>query len=259
MDSCKCWRDGDSTFARYLKIDVTTNTVIEEYSIGASGFYYLYPAIMVDEYNNMTMVYTRSGYTEYAGFGYTSRKDIDPVGYLSPTKFVKEGEANYVKTFSGTRNRWGDYLGIAQDPANRSVTWALVEYADSPANTWGTWIAAFTHLYAAEGIVKDYITQSPIEFANLEVVESGLVLETDSTGTFEFGSPTETVNLSVGAFAYQDTMVTKTLTQYSTESFDIELLPEVEAIFSGQVQDSLGNGIYAELKFLLKGIHMNHL
>ena len=55
---------------------------------------------------------------------------------------------------------------------------------------------------------------------------------------------------SVSAFAYQDTTVTKTLTQYSPGIFDIELLPEVEATFSGQIQDSLGNGIYAELKFL---------
>jgi len=242
-----------ATFARYIRIDVSSKTLLEDNAIGAANFYYLYPDIIVDEFNNMVMVYTRSGSTEYAGFGYTGRKETDPAGYLASTTILKEGEANYVQTFGGARNRWGDYLGIAQDPVNRGVTWALVEYAESPANTWGTWIAAFTHLYAAEGIVKDFSTQLPIEFANFEVVESGFVIETDSTGTFEFGSPTEIVNLSVSAFAYQDTMVTKTLTQYTTEIFDIELLPEVEATFSGQIQDSLGNGIQAELKFYAEG------
>ena len=73
---------GASTFARYLRIDVSTNTAVEDYSIGAVGFYYLYPAIMVDGPNNMVMVYTRTGYTEYAGFGYTGRKESDPVGYF---------------------------------------------------------------------------------------------------------------------------------------------------------------------------------
>ncbi|MCP4413145.1 MAG: hypothetical protein GY808_11350, partial [Gammaproteobacteria bacterium] len=162
---------GASTFARYLKIDVLTNTAVEDYSIGASGYYYLYPAIMVDENDNMVMAYTRSGYTEYAGFGYTGRKDSDQAGYLSPTTILKEGEANYVKTFSGTRNRWGDYMGIDQDPTNRSVIWSLVEYAESPANTWGTWIAGFTHLYSASGMVRDFNTLLPIKYANVEIVE----------------------------------------------------------------------------------------
>ena len=65
-------------------------------------------------------------------------------------------------------------MGVAQDPVNRGVTWALVEYAASPASTWGTWIAAFTHCFCASGVVKDATTQDPIEFANVEIVESGI-------------------------------------------------------------------------------------
>ncbi|MCP4413027.1 MAG: carboxypeptidase-like regulatory domain-containing protein, partial [Gammaproteobacteria bacterium] len=244
---------GASTFARYLKIDVTTNTAIEDYSIGASGYYYLYPAIMVDEHDNMVMAYTRSGYTEYAGVGYTGRRDSDPAGYLSPTIILKEGEANYVKTYGGTRNRWGDYMGIDQDPANRSIIWALVEYAESPANTWGVWIAGFTHSYSAYGVVNNSVTQLPIEFANVEIVESGNVIVTDSTGTFAFGSPTQTININVNAFAFQDTSISKSLTLYTPDEFNITLMPEIESTISGQVVDSNGVGVYAELKFFAEG------
>jgi hypothetical protein len=52
---------------------------------------------------------------------------------------LKAGEANYVKTFGGSRNRWGDYNGIAVDPANPDIVWMFAEYAASPDNTWGTW------------------------------------------------------------------------------------------------------------------------
>lgn len=244
---------GASTFARYLKIDVTTNTPLEDYSIGASGFYYLYPAIMVDEFDNLVMAYTRSGYTEYAGAGYTGRKADDPAGWLAPTTFLKEGEANYVKTFGGSRNRWGDYMGIALDPVNKGVIWSLVEYAKSPASTWGTWVGALTHLYAASGIVKDAVSQNPIEYARVEVVESGKVMVTDSTGSFEFGAPTADITVTASAFAYQDTTINKTLTLYTPESFDIELLPEIESVISGQITDSTGKGVAGELHFYAEG------
>jgi hypothetical protein len=244
----------NATFARYIRIDVNSKSLLEDYALGAPNFYYLYPDIIVDEFNNMVMVYTRSGLTEYAGFGYTGRKDFDPAGYLAPTTILKEGEANYVLTGSDDpRNRWGDYMGIAQDPTNRGVTWALVEYAESPSSRWGTWIGAFTHLYAASGVVRDINTQLPIEFANGEVSESGYVIQTDSTGTFKFGAPTETINLNVSAFAYQDTVVNRTLTIYNTDEFDIELLPEIESTISGQLLDSLGNGVNGELKFYADG------
>ena len=48
-----------STFARYVRINVNTNTAIEDVSFGADGFFLLYPAIMVDSLNNMVMVFTR--------------------------------------------------------------------------------------------------------------------------------------------------------------------------------------------------------
>jgi hypothetical protein len=254
--SCMSVRGGTnltSTFARYVRIDVNTNTAIEDVSFGADGFFLLYPAIMVDSLNNMVMVFTRTGYTEYAGFGYTGRKDIDPVGELAPTVILKEGEGNYVVTFSGTRNRWGDYMGIAQDPAQPGVVWAFVEYAKAPSNTWGTWVAGLTYLYAASGFVRNASNQNPVAHATLEVAETGNSLETDSTGIFSFASPVENVTISVSAFGYQDTSFTKSLTLYNPDTFDIELQPQIVSTISGQVLDPGGSGVESELEFYAQG------
>lgn len=238
-------------FARYLRINLQTKAVIEDAALGANNFWYYYPAITVDRNHNMTMCFTRSGYTEYAGARYTGRFDNDPVG-IAPSALLKAGQGNYVVLDQYGRNRWGDYLGIALDPAD-DVIWSFVEYA-SGTNTWGTWIGGTTHKYMTAGIVRDGATQNPIEFAHLEIAETGRMLETDSTGSFSFGSPVANVTVNVTAFAYQDTSVSLTLTLYDPDTSDVLLAPEIEATISGQVKDSVtGNGIFAELEFYAHG------
>ena len=39
---------------------------------------------------------------------------------------LKAGTAKYVALDSGGRNRWGDYNGVASDPANSRVVWFTV-------------------------------------------------------------------------------------------------------------------------------------
>lgn len=240
------------TFARYVRIDVNSLTAIEDAALGANGFYYLYPAAMVDEDNNLIMVFTRTADTEYAGAAFTGRRAGDPPG-LSPSVMLKEGEGNYVVTFGTTRNRWGDYMGVALDPQNPGVIWGMMEYV-AAVNTWGNWIGAFTYRYSVSGIVEDAVSSNPIEFANLEMVETGRVIETDVTGTYSFGAPSENVTLNVSAFAYQDTTIALTLTPNVPEVLDITLQPQIEATLAGQVRDPVtGNGIVANLEFYAEG------
>src|SRR6195256_6869949 len=56
-------------------------------------------------------------------------------GYL-----FKSGLASYWKDFGSGRNRWGDFSGTATDPVDNSF-WTFQEFANSPANNWGTSIA----------------------------------------------------------------------------------------------------------------------
>ena len=122
--------------ARYVRVDVASKTALQDVSIGAANCWYYYPAIAADVDSNMAMVVNRSCTTEFASIRYVSRLNG---GALEDSSLLKAGEANYVKTFGGSRNRWGDYSGIAVDPADPRSIWMFAEFADSPANTWSTW------------------------------------------------------------------------------------------------------------------------
>lgn len=123
----------------YVRFDPFTATNLEDVAMGIDGYWHFYPTIMADQDKNLVLGYSRSGINEYIGAYLSGRKDTDPPG-LSPSVVLKAGEANYVKTFGGTRNRWGDYNGIGLDPSDGNAVWAFTEYAASPANTWGTWV-----------------------------------------------------------------------------------------------------------------------
>ena len=135
---------GQYARARYVRIDVATATAIEDASLGREGFWYYYPAIHPDGNGNLVIAFTRSGTSEYASARYAGRLASDPPG-LSNSLELKAGEANYVRTGSGSRNRWGDYMGIAMDPSDHSKVWMFVEYAASPADTWGTWFGSASY------------------------------------------------------------------------------------------------------------------
>jgi hypothetical protein len=150
---------------RYVRINTFSKTLLEDVAFGASGFWALYPALMVDKDKNVAITYSRSGLTEYAGAYMTMRLASDPPG-LRPSTTIKAGKGNYVKTYGGTRNRWGDYNGIALDPADQNNFWIFTEYAESPANTWGTWFLN-CRLIPVPGI-RIASTQSSIAFGNLE-------------------------------------------------------------------------------------------
>ena len=118
---------------KYAKINVTTNTVVESAELGADKYYYIYPAIAVDKDGNVGITCSRSADGEYMGAYYTSRRFNDPAG-LSASLPLQAGLGNYVKTFGGTRNRWGDYMGMFLDPADEYSMWMFTEYASTNNN-----------------------------------------------------------------------------------------------------------------------------
>lgn len=126
----------------YLKINVSTNAAVEDYTFGAEGYWYFYPAITPDKHGNLVISYSRSGDTEYPGAFFNSRLNSDPPGTFYGSVPLMEGQANYVKDFGSGRNRWGDYNGSWLDPVDEETVWLLTEYAESPANTWGTRVGA---------------------------------------------------------------------------------------------------------------------
>ena len=121
----------------WFQIRGATGTLVQEGVYGASSKHYYDPAPCPDNNGNMIMVFSRSGSTEYAQVRYTGRLSSDALGALQTSRLLKAGTANYKALDSGGRNRWGDYAGVASDPANSRVVWFYSMYAVA-GNQWAT-------------------------------------------------------------------------------------------------------------------------
>jgi hypothetical protein len=150
---------------RYYKINTVNSSLVETGTLGASNYWYIFPAIAVDKDQNIAITYSRSATTEYCGAYYTTRLKNDPAG-LSGSQVLQTGKGNYVVTFGGSRNRWGDYTGIYTDPSDESNLWLHTEFAEQ-TNRWGTWIGK-VRMTAFPG-VRLFTATPTIDFGNVEV------------------------------------------------------------------------------------------
>jgi len=138
--------------ARYVRLDTVGHRADEDQSLGTDGCWYFYPAIAVDPSENLVMVFGRSCDDKYAGARFTARSAND--SSLQSSTALKAGETSYVSPIGSTtkRNRWGDYFRAAVDPASPAQIWLVGEYASSPEDTWGTFIARTAVICSAPAI-----------------------------------------------------------------------------------------------------------
>jgi hypothetical protein len=148
------------TAAQWWQIDPTTATVqqfgrVEDTT--ATNFY-AFPSISVNAYNDVLLGYSSFSATQFASCNYSFRLHTDAPNTMQPTVQFKAGLAKYFKTYSGTRNRWGDYSTTCIDPDNFSL-WTVQEYAEVPSVTpaldrWGTewnrWVPPVPNLYVKD-------------------------------------------------------------------------------------------------------------
>lgn len=162
---------------RLLAFDPFGKKVKNDLSFGLNGYWHSYPALMVNQSGDMTLTFSRSGTDEYNGAFMTGRKRDDPPG-LAPSITLREGRGNYVVDYNSGRNRWGDYSGIALDPADERTIWTHTEFAASK-DAWGTWIAR--------------TTMGPVAGSHLTADRSYINFGTKNTGT---SSDTVTIRIT---------------------------------------------------------------
>ena len=149
---------------KYYKLNVTSNTAVQDITFGAPEFYYSFPAISVDKNENVMISFSRSATTQYIGAGFTTRAATDPLDFFNPSSLLQPGRGTYVNT--GSSNRWGDYNGSWLDPSNEEDFWIMTEYADLQ-NLWGVWVGnARIAPYQTARILSDKDT---LKFGNIEV------------------------------------------------------------------------------------------
>lgn len=126
---------------QWCQIRAAALALVQEGVYGAGNFHYFYPAACPDNNGNMIMVLSRSGASEFGSILYTGRRSTDPLGTLQSSTMLKAGAAHYERLDDGGRNRWGDYAGVAADPASPRLIWFYNEYARA-VDTWGTWVGS---------------------------------------------------------------------------------------------------------------------
>jgi hypothetical protein len=224
---------GQHSSVRYVRMNPFLQTVLEDVAVGQTGFWHMWPALMVDSSRSVVVTYSRSSLSEYVGAHVSGRKDGDPPG-LSPSVALKPGEANYVKTFGSGRNRWGDYMGIAMDPTDPFAIWVHTEYAASPANTWGNWVG----MIRMGPLPGAFIETAPAMLAFSET-EVGTSHDTLSFGITNAGLDTLTVT-SIGTPGANFTIVDAPATPFNLGSLESDTVRVAfTPVTAGQLEDSV--------------------
>ena len=114
------------------------------------GSWYAYSSIAANKNGDVLLGFSEFESDDYADAGYAFRLATDAAGTMRDPVIFKEGEDYYEKTFSGSRNRWGDYSHTVIDPSNDRDTWTIQEYAQlrvgvtgngTNDSRWSTWWA----------------------------------------------------------------------------------------------------------------------
>ncbi len=190
---------GAYSAVNYTKINTATNTAVEDGTMGVDGYWYFYPAIVVDKDMNIGITYSRSSNTEYVGAFYTSRLSTDPINTLIGSRTLQEGKGNYVKTFGAGRNRWGDYMGMWLDPVDQNSIWMATEYTESPDNTWAVMMGQVRLLPYQTPRIFTYV-----DSLNFGTNEVQTVSDTLKFNIYNFGSDTLRItNIVNGSSQFQ--------------------------------------------------------
>jgi hypothetical protein len=130
----------DCTASSRLDLSVTPPVLRWTHNDGEAGYEHSWGAVILDKFGHDLAVYSRSNGTqptqavaESAAFAQVIHDGTPGTTVCDPTATPPCGQ------------RWGDYLGVAQDPLNPSLVWFAGEYqASSGQAGWGTVIASAT-------------------------------------------------------------------------------------------------------------------
>jgi hypothetical protein len=151
--------DSGQTTAYWLEVDTSTPaslSIADHGAIGgediASGTSTFFPSVAVNAYGDVTVGFSASDNSIFPGAYYATREAGDAAGTTGSSQTLMAGTDYYVRTFGGSRNRWGDYSGAVVDPVD-GCFWVYNQYARSRGTVisgedgrWATAIARSCNL-----------------------------------------------------------------------------------------------------------------
>lgn len=99
----------------------------------ATDTFTFFPSVAVNGARQVAVGFSGSASSIFPGSFYTTREAGDPAGSNSGSATLRAGSAFYVRTFC-TRNRWGDYSGVAVDPVD-GCFWVYNKHATTQGTT----------------------------------------------------------------------------------------------------------------------------
>jgi hypothetical protein len=139
------WGSGVVGSARVFQIRTRSFpavSLVQDFLQGSDGAHGYYPVVAVDAADNLLLGFNHSSPSDYVSIRFAGQSADDGGTLPLSTAVLQAGRASYVLTDSTGRNRWGDYNGASVDPEDNSL-WLIGEYAEAPADRWGTWIGHF--------------------------------------------------------------------------------------------------------------------
>jgi hypothetical protein len=141
------------TAAQWVVLDTAANYIqggrIEDpLASGTNGKpWYAYPSISVNGYGDILVGFSQFSSAQAAASGYCFKDRTDAASTMRDPWVYKPGISFYWKTFTESRNRWGDFSIVQPDPNDNYNFWTIQEYAATQVGVgngsgrWGTWWA----------------------------------------------------------------------------------------------------------------------
>ncbi|GJM34440.1 MAG: hypothetical protein DHS20C18_34410 [Saprospiraceae bacterium] len=122
----------------FMEIDTGSMSLVQELYLNKTDYAYGYPDMLIDDQDNVFMVYNRSGLNEYPGIFYTA-KPANSDSFLDDIP-LQEGQGDLNGFCGNTSNpyiRFEDYTDIMFDPVEANSFWMMGEYIGAD-NRWKT-------------------------------------------------------------------------------------------------------------------------
>jgi hypothetical protein len=137
-----CIPSGDSQSRSCFRLDQLNpnlGTVLQDFDVGAAGFYYFYPALGVDSSGNVDVVFGDSSSSIFASLAATGQVAGSSVQFDRPAINLASGSQSLLCTpvppATTCSVRYGDYFAAATDPADPSLV-----YGGGELPGWSTFI-----------------------------------------------------------------------------------------------------------------------
>lgn len=227
--------DGGSTYhdtVRVTELATTgTPTLDQDFLIGSPGLDNYMGGIGLSQAGALYVVYSESGSSAYVSLRAAFQSAADPPGSVTGDRLLASGLAGY------KGDRWGDYVGVATDPANPYAVWQAGEYANS-VGSWSTRVSMLSEDGAAPSVTSrsplanaTNVGLSPTITAQLSEPVTGV-----STTSMAISNVSNFVNLAA-TVSYDSASRTATL----HPSAPLVLGATYRVAMSGRITDLAGN------------------